>query len=130
PQFSLVDDSSHSPRGDGVPIFRHTFTGALLLGHAVFLSQPGTPREDLRLLFRRGPLPTVRRFGQGLLGCAELLYELISGSKDDGMSPRDTGNGGFLALCHGPRSVGETGGSESDGSCYIPFVVDSQSCSP
>ncbi|CAE7256279.1 Nphp3 [Symbiodinium sp. CCMP2592] len=130
PQFSLVDDGT-GYRGDGLPIFRHSFTGALLLGHAVFLC-PSTGSEDLQLLFRRGPLSTVRRFGQGLLGCAELLYEFISGS-DDGMSPRDAGfHGGFLAMRHGPRStasIGETGGSESDSKCYVPIVVDVRSCS-
>jgi len=130
PQFSLVDDGT-GYRGDGLPIFRHSFTGALLLGHAVFLCPSGS-QEDLQLLFRRGPLSTVRRFGQGLLGCAELLYEFISGS-DDGMSPRDAGfHGGFLALRHGPRStasIGETGGSESDSKCYVPIVVDARSCS-
>lgn len=130
PQFSLVDDGA-GYRGDGLPIFRHSFTGALLLGHAVFLCPSASQGEDLQLLFRRGPLSTVRRFGQGLLGSAELLYEFISGS--DGMSPRDAGvHGGFFALRHGPRStgsIGETGGSQADSKCYVPIVVDAQSCS-
>ena len=54
---------------------------------------PSPPFADLAKAWSRPKSPrAVNCFWGGLLGCAELLYEFISGS-DDGMSPRDAGRG-------------------------------------
>lgn len=121
PSYILVDDGSGV--ADAVPVYRHVKSGCLLLSFPVSLVSPDTPDEDIRLFFCRGPLPLMRRYGRGVLGCMEILFELFADT--EGINGR-TGSE-FYGLCEGPghENTGETGGS-AESLCYLPILVDKQ----
>ncbi|CAJ1392686.1 unnamed protein product [Effrenium voratum] len=113
--YTLVDDGSASHNGDAVPLYRHASSGCLLLGSVVSLTSH--VQKDTQLVFCRGPLPTMRRFSQGLLGCVEIVFELLGGGSSQGR--------GFSALREGPgrENAGETGGS-AESLCYLPILAE------
>eukprot|EP00434_Breviolum_minutum_P009760 symbB.v1.2.008593.t1/scaffold523.1/size192511/15 len=129
PAYSLVDDGNVSGVGDAVPLYRHVKSGCLLLSYPVSLVSPETSPEDIRLFFCRGPLPLMRRYGRGVLGCMEILFELFADT--EGSSGGRAGSE-FYGLCEGPgyENTGETGGS-AESLCYLPILVDKHhACSP
>lgn len=122
PVYRLIDDGSMSGLGDAVPLYRHTISDCLLLGFPVSLLAPQTSLEDIRLFFCRGPLPVMRRFGQGALGCMEILLELFGDADSIGGKQK----GEFYVLSEGP-GYGNCESSGSTGSlCYLPILVARQ----